>query len=141
MKKIVFLVITIAIFPLLKAQNIQIKNDIVFVDNKEVFKCKSENNNGIRSITLIDLHTNEELIFIKEDNGGTSGYRDDDYTIYMFLKEKVKVEISTYNLWKYDIKFLFKQGVFDLNGQLDNSKITFLKEKFDENITEKRAKR
>jgi hypothetical protein len=52
----------------------------------------------------------------------------------MFLKEKIKVEVSA---TKYDIGFLFNQGIFDLNGYLNLEKIIVFKEKYDENISEK----
>ena len=125
------------------AQSIKLKDKVVFLDGKEIFKYKIENNSGIESITLMDLTTNEEVIFIKEDDGGTFGpkYRADDFTIYIFLKEKIRVEVSSFDFWKNDIKFLYKQNVFDSTGKLNQDKILLFKEKFDENITEKRTKR
>ena len=124
------------------AQSVKLKDDKVFIDGKEVFKYKNEKAANA-TITLMDLNTNEELIFIREDDGGTYGAdrRGDDFTIYIFLKEKIRVEVSTFDYWKNDIKFLFKQAVFDTTGKLDHDKIVLFKEKYDENISEKRGRR
>ena len=54
------------------SQKVKIKNDKIIIDDKEVFICKKEDFNG-DSLTIHDLKTNEELIFIKENNGGTRG--------------------------------------------------------------------
>ena len=88
---------------------------------------------------LYDLKTNEELIFIKENNGGTRGAdsRQDDYTVYKFIKENVTVEIATYNFMSSNVKFLYKNEIFDMNGMINEKKVLEFKEKYDENISDK----
>lgn len=120
------------------AQKIKLKDDKVLIDGRELFRFE----NGNRWISLFSLETDEELIMIRQDHGGTPGpdYRDDDYTIYTFLKEGVKTEISSYNLWQNNIKFLLEQRVFDETGIMNADRIKSFKVKFDEDITSRRIR-
>ena len=120
------------------AQKIKLKNDKVLIDGRELFKFEK----GNRYISLFSLETDEELIMIRQDHGGTPGpeIRDDDYTVYTFLKEDVKAEISSYNLWQNNIKFLLEQRVFDENGVMNAERIKSFKVKFDEDVTSRRIR-
>jgi hypothetical protein len=120
------------------AQKIKLKDDKVLIDGRELFRFEK----GNRWISLFSLETDEELIMIRQDHGGTPGpdYRDDDYTIYTFLKEGVKTEISSYNLWQNNIKFLLEQRVFDETGIMNADRIKSFKVKFDEDITSRRIR-
>lgn len=120
------------------AQKIKLKKGKILVDDIEVFNYDSSNSEGWLSI--YDIESGDEVIFIKEADNGTYTYQDDDYTIYKFLEQEVIVEISGYSVWKSYIKFLFKNKVFDTDGKLNDSKIAALKTKFDENITERTIK-
>jgi len=132
--KMMIIVFCLMIIPVaIHAQKVKIKNGKVAINGTEVFNYKE----GKNDISLFNINTNEEIIFIKKNGGkiteGDDKYKD-DFVTYLFLKEKIKVEIST---TKYDIGFLYNQGVFDLGGNLNKEKIMLLKEKYDENISEK----
>lgn len=95
-------------------------------------------------MSLYNINTNEEVIFIKEDDCGTTASSDnnadwekDDFVTYNFLKEKVKVEITQRVLMKWAIYFMLNEGVFDLKGNLNPEKIALFKDKYDEKISEK----
>jgi hypothetical protein len=132
-RQIMLAICLIIISTTINAQKVKIKNGKVAINETEVFNYKE----GKNDISLFNINTNEEIIFIKKNAGkiteGDDKYKD-DFVTYMFLKEKIKVEIST---TKYDIGFLFNQGVFDLSGNLDSDKILLFKEKYDENISGK----
>ena len=139
MKKIILIGLFIFITNSVFSQKVKLKTDKIVIDGKEVFGYKSERINGSPTLTIYDLNTKEELIFIKEDDAGTYGAerREDDFTVYKFLKEGIKVEISYYTFMSNNVKFLFKNEIFDMNGVLNEKKITALKDKYDENISEK----
>lgn len=132
-----FIVFCLIIIPnALYAQKVKIKQDRVTINEKEVFIYKAAK----YGFSLCNIKTNEELIFIKENQGTIKDGPDEDkdnFIIYNFLKEKIKVEIAKYYSPKTCIVFLFNEGVFDLEGNLNLEKITLLKEKFDEAISEK----
>ena len=136
MKKILIIAILTFVTNSVFSQKVKLKDHKVLIDGKEVFGYKKDETTTT-TLTIFDLNTKEELIFIKEDNGGTRDTRDDDFTIYNFLREKVKVEISYYDFMSSNVKFLFVNGIFDTNGKLNEQKILTFKEKFDEKISEK----
>ncbi|MCF8277297.1 MAG: hypothetical protein K9J17_11235 [Flavobacteriales bacterium] len=140
LKTLVFLIFLVTYSATSSAQKIKLKNDKVLIDGRELFRFEKGNHPGW--ISLFSLETDEELIMIKQDHGGTPGpdYRDDDYTIYTFLKEDIKAEISSYNLWQNNIKFLLEQRVFDENGVMNADRIKSFKVKFDEDITSRRIR-
>jgi hypothetical protein len=113
------------------AQKVKISKGKIMIDEKVVFNYKEGNND----ISLYNINTNEEVIYIKKFPGkiteGPDQYSD-DYVSYLFIKEKIKVEIGTP---KYDLGLLYNQGVFDLEGNLNPDKIMLFKEKYDENIS------
>jgi hypothetical protein len=131
---VVFCLITLpgALF----AQKVKIKEDKVFIDEKEVFIYKGAK----YGFSLCNKSTGEELIFIKENQGTIKEGPDEDkdnFIVYNFLKEKIKVEIAKYYSPKSCIAFLFNEGVFDMEGNLNSEKITLFKEKYDEAISDK----
>ena len=139
MKNIIkILLIAILATSSLYAQKVKLKKDKILIDGTEVFSYKL--NQSKAWLSIYELNTNNELIFIKEATNGTYNYRNDDYTIYKFLEQDIIVEISTYTFWKSHIKFLLENKVFDVNGNLNITEIELLKTKFDENITERTIK-
>ena len=139
MKNIIkILLIAILATSSLYAQKVKLKKDKILIDGTEVFSYKL--NQSKAWLSIYELNTNNELIFIKEATNGTYNYRNDDYTIYKFLGQDIIVEISTYTFWKSHIKFLLENKVFDVNGNLNITEIELLKTKFDENITERTIK-
>jgi len=132
-RQIIFAFCLIFISTTINAQKVKIKKGKININEKEVFNYKDEEN----SVSVYNIRSNEEIIFIKINKGkiteGPDKYKD-DYITYMFLNEKIKVEISSP---KYDFGLLYNQGVFDLDGNLNFEKMKIFKEKYDENISEK----
>jgi len=125
---LVFLLL--AVTSSMHAQKVKLKKDKAFIEDVHVFNTEKR---IAEWVSLIDKETEEELIFIRVEYGSKQGK--EDYTIYKFIKEDIVVEVSGYNLLKNLVKFLYKNKVFDLEGNLDLDKIELLKTKFDENIT------
>lgn len=124
-----------------KKLHVKLKKDKVILNETEVFSYKLGMTARGETRSLYNKNSNEEVIFIKVDNGGTTSGDDcgkDDFATFNFLKEKIKVErTGSFHLFKDDIAFLYLEGIFDLQGNLNLEKITLFKEKYDENISEK----
>ena len=105
LRNIFLILITIICYNLTNAQKVKLKKDFVYIDDTKVFKY--ERNAGEGWLTLYNLDSDDEIIFIRENDNGTD-YRDDDYSQYKFLKEDITIEISTYTYWKNHVKFLYK---------------------------------
>lgn len=135
--KLMIIVFYFVIIPnTIYAQKVKIKQDRVTINEKEVFIYKD----ATYGFSLYNIKTNDEVIFIKENQGTNDVGPDqdkDNFIIYNFLKEKIKVEIAKYYSPKTCIMFLFNEGVFDLDGNLNFQKTTLFKEKYDEAISEK----
>lgn len=126
----ILLFLLLATTSMMHAQKVKLKKGKAIIEDVHVFDCEK---GPAEWVTLLDKETGEELIFIRIEFGAKQGKQ--DYTIYKFLKEDIVVEVSGYNLLKNHVKFLYTNKVFDLNGELNLSKIQALKAKFDENIT------
>ena len=137
LRNIFLILITIICYNLTNAQKVKLKKDFVYIDDTKVFKY--DRNAGEGWLTLYNLDSDDEIIFIRENDNGTD-YRDDDYSQYKFLKEDITIEISTYTYWKNHVKFLYKNKCFDLNGEIDPKKVQSTFDKFDENITDRTFK-
>jgi len=135
--KLMIIVFCLIIIPnTINAQKVIIKQDRVTINEKEVFIYKGAK----YGFSLYNIKTNDEVIFIKENQGTIKEGTDEDkdnFITYNFLKEKIKVEIAKYYSPKTCIIFLFNEGVFDLEGNLNFEKITLFKDKYDEAISEK----
>lgn len=120
--------------------HVKLKKDKVILNETEVFSYKMGMTARGETRSLYNNNSNEEVIFIKVDNGGTTSgdkCEKDDFVTFNFLKEKIKVERTGSFYFKWDIAFLYSEGVFDLQGNLNLGKITLFKEKYDEKISEK----
>ena len=124
----------------LSAQKIRLKLGKIIINDIEVFSYNESSNVSGRYRSIYKLNTNDEVIFIKENNGGTTSGSNpevDDFVTYNFLKEKIKVEIAGITLFRDEVAFMLKEGVFDLQGNLNSEKIILFKDKFDEKVSEK----
>jgi hypothetical protein len=135
MKKLVTLTALLLVVIAMSAQKVKIKDDIVLVEGKEVFSC---NKNGwSREFSIFELGTENELIFIRVMNNGTPEYIQDDYVRVNFTTLDLELEHSTAYFGKKSVKWLFRNEVFNLNGELDEEKIKQFIAKYDENITDR----
>lgn len=146
--KIKFLV-SMAIFAItsfsVSAQEVEIKDDKVLLDGKQILKYEKIN---IFQHSFYSLDDNEILLYKYNDNE-TKQYSQDDYLVLNFLTEKTKVETkdimratsgmgmnSRKNMEKL-VGWLLKEKVIDANGVLNPEKVQIFFEKYDQNITER----
>jgi len=131
---------------LMVAQKVEIKDDKVLVDGKEILKYEKIN---ILQHSFYSLTDDEEILMYKFNDNETQSYHEDDYIILNFLTAKKKIETtdvmkavsgmglnSKKNMEKL-IAWLIKEKVLDVNGVLNTNKLDTFYEKYNENITER----
>jgi hypothetical protein len=126
------------------AQNVEIKDNKVVLDGKDILKYEKINLVQHSFYTLGD----DEILMLKISNNGTFDYRADDYFILHFLTLKVKVQSKSFthiyaglglsfkkNMEKV-ITWLLKEKVIDANGNLNEAKVETFVEKYHEKAEE-----
>ena len=126
------------------AQNVEIKDNKVVLDGKDILKYEKI------SLTQHSFYTlgDDEILMLKISNNGTFDYRADDYFILHFLTLKAKVQSKSFthicaglglspkkNMEKV-ITWLLKEKVIDANGNLNEAKIETFVEKYHEKAEE-----
>lgn len=119
----------------LNAQNVEVKKDKVLFDGKEILSI--DWSGWSLETKIYELNTENEIIFANLNPNGTPKYRDDDYLQIHFLTLDKKMEMSDKNFGKGLVKWLFKNNIFDSNGNLIPEKVDILIKKYDEKITER----
>lgn len=121
------------------AQEVELKEDKVIVDGKEVLKYEKINNGHY---SFYDVEGNEILMY-KYQNNQTQNYDGDDYFTLNFVSLKRKVETSDFSLiyamsskknMQKLIKLLFKEKVLDINGHVNTEKLDIFYEKYNQEI-------
>jgi regulatory protein YycI of two-component signal transduction system YycFG len=125
-------------------QEVEIKDDKVLLDGKQILKAEKIN---MIEYSFYNLKSDDEILLYRQMDNGTSRYQDDDYYVLNFLTEKVKVEsndfykIASFMNSKKSmeklIKWLLKEKVLTNDGELNSDRLAIFKEKYDQNITER----
>ncbi|MBW3524882.1 hypothetical protein [Chryseobacterium sp. NKUCC03_KSP] len=125
-------------------QEVEIKDDKVLLDGKQILKAEKIN---MIEYSFYNLKSDDEILLYRQMDNGTSRYQDDDYYVLNFLTEKVKVEsndfykIASFMNSKKSmeklIKWLLKEKVLTIDGELNSDRLAIFKEKYDQNITER----
>ena len=127
---ILMLCMTMASF----GQKIKFKKDKVLVDGKEMFNF--ERRALGTEISIYNLGTDDEIIYMIHNNNETPQYQQDDFTKMVFIEEDVIIESTNLvGSWKRMIQTLIKQKVIDENGKINVEKLGKFRKKYDENIT------
>ena len=137
------LILVFLVFQLSFSQKVEIKDDLIYFDNKETLKFIK---NDLIEFSILSLN-DDEIIYSNFHNNETETYYEDDYIVINFISEKIKVEStkdenaisglglnSKKNLKKL-IEWLVKEKVIKLDGTLDKDRIAIFYDKFNENIT------
>jgi hypothetical protein len=145
-KLMLFMMLFFCANNLVKAQEVEIKDDKVLVDGKAILKYEKVN---FFQHSFYSLTDDEELLMYRYSENETKSYQNDDYLILNFLTLKKKVECSDItkavtglgmsskkNMEKL-ITWLLKEKVIDVNGALNLTKVDTFYEKYNENITER----
>jgi len=125
-------------------QEVEIKDDKVLLDGKQILKAEKIN---MVEYSFYNLKSDDEILLYRQMDNETSRYQDDDYYVLNFLTEKVKVEsndfykIASFMNSKKSmeklIKWLLKEKVLTNDGELNPDRLAIFKEKYDQNITER----
>jgi hypothetical protein len=121
------------------AQEVELKDDKVIVDGKEILKYEKTNN---FQYSFYDA-TGNEILMYKYQNNQTQDYQGDDYFTMNFLTLKRKVETSDFSLihavsskknMEKLIKLLVKEKVLEMNGNINPEKLDIFTEKYNQEI-------
>ena len=125
-------------------QEVEIKDDKVLLDGKQILKAEKIN---MVEYSFYNLKSDDEILLFRQMDNETSRYQDDDYYVLNFLTEKVKVEsndfykIASFMNSKKSmeklIKWLLKEKVLTIDGEFNSDRLAIFKEKYDQNITER----
>lgn len=125
-------------------QEVEIKDDKVLLDGKQILKAEKIN---MIEYSFYNLKSDNEILLYRQMDNETARYQDDDYYVLNFLTEKVKVEsndfykIASFMNSKKSmeklIKWLLKEKVLTNDGELNPDRLAIFKEKYDQNITER----
>lgn len=111
------------------SQEIDLKKGNVLADKTSVFTFDKRKMGS--EISLFQLNTNTEVIYIEINNNSTLSYLDDDYIRLVFPKNKVTIE-STLLLnknFKEIIQLLFMNNVVDLDGNINPENLELFKQR------------
>lgn len=143
-KKILTFSLLILSFNFYFTQEVEIKDDKVLLDGKQILKAEKIN---MVEYSFYNLKSDDEILLYRQMDNETSRYQDDDYYVLNFLTEKVKVEsndfykIASFMNSKKSmeklIKWLLKEKVLTNDGELNPDRLAIFKEKYDQNITER----
>lgn len=143
-KKLLTFSLLVLSFNFFFTQEVEIKDDKVLLDGKQILKAEKIN---MVEYSFYNLKSDDEILLYRQMDNETSRYQDDDYYVLNFLTEKVKVEsndfykIASFMNSKKSmeklIKWLLKEKVLTNDGELNPDRLAIFKEKYDQNITER----
>lgn len=143
-KKILTFSLLVLSFNFYFTQEVEIKDDKVLLDGKQILKAEKIN---MVEYSFYNLKSDDEILLYRQMDNETSRYQDDDYYVLNFLTQKVKVEsndfykIASFMNSKKSmeklIKWLLKEKVLTNDGELNPDRLAIFKEKYDQNITER----
>ena len=111
------------------SQEIDLKKGKVIANNNSVFKFDKRKMGS--EMSLFQLNTNNEVVFIEINNNNTISYLNDDYIRLVFPKNEVTIE-STLLInknFKEIIQMLFMYKVVDLDGNINDENLALFKQK------------
>ena len=109
------------------SQEIDLKKGKVLANNYSVFKYDKRKMGS--EISLFQLDTNTEIIYIEINNNNTISYLNDDYIRLVFPKNEITIE-STLLInknFKEIIQLLFTNNVVDLEGNINTENLELFK--------------
>lgn len=143
-KKLLTFSLLVLSFNFYFTQEVEIKDDKVLLDGKQILKAEKIN---MVEYSFYNLKSDDEILLYRQMDNETSRYQDDDYYVLNFLTEKIKVEsndfykIASFMNSKKSmeklIKWLLKEKVLTNDGELNPDRLAIFKEKYDQNITER----
>lgn len=136
MKQLIYLTLLFLITTTLSAQEIKLKDDVVYSGDTPAFSFAKKAFNN--ELYLYKLNTKEELVHMVVDNNGTEIKQDDGKKI-IFEKQKVTIQSKVFRTRKWDflIALLIEEKVIDLKGDINLDNLNRFKAKYDDNDVNK----
>ena len=118
----------------LSAQEIKLKKEIVYVDEKPTFSFVKKAMGS--ELYVYKLNTTEEVVKILSENNATESKVDDSRKI-VFVKQEATIQNKNFQSQKWDflLQLLLKEHVIDLNGAINPENLKRFKAKYDEKNT------
>ncbi|MCF6129454.1 hypothetical protein L1S35_07200 [Flavobacterium sp. AS60] len=136
MKNQVYLTILFFATSILYAQEIKLKDDVVYSGDKPTFSFAKKSFNN--ELYVYKLNTKEVLVHMLVDTNGTEIKQDDGKKI-IFEQQKVTIQSKVFRTRKWDfiIALLIEEKVIDLNGDINLDNLNRFKAKYDDNDVNK----
>lgn len=126
-KNYILLLTTILFTSALYSQEIDLKKGKVLANNNSVFQFDKRKMGS--EMSIFQLNSKEELIYIEINNNNTISYLNDDYIRMVFPKNDVTIE-STLLInknFKEIIELLFMNRVVDIDGTINAENLALFK--------------
>lgn len=132
MKHLIYLTLLLLTATTLTAQEIKLKDDVVYSGEKPTFSFAKKSFNN--ELYVYKLNTKEELLHLQVDNNGTEIKQDDGKKI-IFEQQKVTIQSRNFRTRKWDflIALLLEEKVIDLKGDINIDNLNRFKAKYDDN--------
>lgn len=136
MKHLIYLTLLLLTATTLTAQEIKLKDDVVYSGDKPTFSFVKKAFNN--ELYVYKLNTKEELVHLQVDNNGTEIKQDDGKKI-IFEQQKVTIQSKNFRTRKWDflIALLLEEKVIDLKGDINLDNLNRFKAKYDDNDVNK----
>ena len=136
MKYIIYVTTLVFFATKITAQEIKLKDAIVYSGDKPAFSFAKKSMNN--ELYIYKLNTKEELIHLLVDTNGTEIKQDDGKKL-IFEQQKVSIQSKNFRTRKWDflIALLLEEKVIDLKGNINLDNLNRFKAKYDDNDVNK----
>jgi hypothetical protein len=132
MKYIIYVTILVFSATKIKAQEIKLKDAIVYSGDTPAFSFTKKTMNN--ELYVYRLNTKEELVHLLVDTNGTEIKQDDGKKL-IFEQQKVSIQSKNFRIrkWNFLIELLLEEKVIDLKGNINLDNLNRFKAKYDDN--------
>ena len=136
MKYIIYVTTLVFFATKITAQEIKLKDAIVYSGDKPAFSFAKKSMNN--ELYIYKLNTKEELIHLLVDTNGTEIKQDDGKKL-IFEQQKISIQSKNFRTRKWDflIALLLEEKVIDLKGNINLDNLNRFKAKYDDNDVNK----
>ena len=136
MKYIIFVTTLVFFATKITAQEIKLKDAIVYSGDTPAFSFAKKSMNN--ELYIYKLNTKEVLIHLLVDTNGTEIKQDDGKKI-IFEQQKVSIQSKNFRTRKWDflISLLLEEKVIDQKGNINRDNLNRFKAKYDDNDVNK----
>ena len=136
MKYIMYVTILVFSATKITAQEIKLKDAIVYSGDTPVFSFTKKSMKN--ELYIYKLNTKEELVHLLVNTNGTEIKQDDGKKI-IFEQQKVSIQSKNFRTrnWDFLLALLLEEKVIDLKGNINHDNLNRFKAKYDDNDVNK----